>query len=169
MRKSLFYAWMMLLILVPFMAFSQTRQLTGTVSDERGAPLGGVSVVQKGTTTGIVTNEAGVFNITVTGASPVLVFSYAGRETRELPVTNATTYNLSLNATGSLSEVVVTALGIQRKAKSLTYSQEEVKGAALTAVPETNIMNSLQGKVAGLSRKHQRRHGDDRRRIQAGT
>ncbi|HEY0732714.1 MAG TPA: SusC/RagA family TonB-linked outer membrane protein, partial [Chitinophagaceae bacterium] len=104
-----------------------------------------------GTTTGTVTNEAGVFNITVTGASPVLVFSYAGRETRELPVTNATTYNLSLNATGSLSEVVVTALGIRREKKSLGYSVQSVGAEDLNVNRQPNVVNALQGKVAGVT------------------
>ncbi|MBC8034491.1 MAG: carboxypeptidase-like regulatory domain-containing protein, partial [Chitinophagaceae bacterium] len=84
MRKSLLLAWIVLLLSAPFFAFSQTRQITGTVNDENGAPLPSVSVVQKGTTNGTVTGESGTFVIAVSGANPVLLFSYSGRQTREL-------------------------------------------------------------------------------------
>ena len=76
MKKTLLVAWIILSI--PLFVFSQTRQITGTVSDENRNPLAGVSVLQKGTNNGTVTNESGNFSIVVTGASPVLVISYTG-------------------------------------------------------------------------------------------
>ena len=112
MKKSLLLAWMILAI--PFLALSQSRQVSGTVTDDKGEPLPAVSVVQKGTNAGTVTNEKGVFFLTVSGPSPVLVFSYSGRQSQELAVGNSNTYNVSLGNNGALSEVVVTALGINR-------------------------------------------------------
>src|SRR5215213_1709583 len=150
MRKSMLGAWIMLFISMPFFAFSQSRQISGIVSDEQGFPLPFVSVVQKGTDKGYTTNERGEFTITVTGANPVLVFSHAGRQAQEIVVGNNNTYNISLNSAGSLSEVVVTALGITRSQKSLGYATQQVKGENLTIAKEQNVIGSLAGKVSGV-------------------
>jgi len=74
MKKSMLLAWMSIFILMPFFAFSQTRQVTGTVSDEQGVPLPLVSITQKGTSNGTTTDKKGSFTITVTGANPCLLF-----------------------------------------------------------------------------------------------
>jgi len=148
MKKSLLLAWMILAI--PFLALSQSRQVSGTVTDDKGEPLPAVSVVQKGTNAGTVTNEKGVFFLTVSGPSPVLVFSYSGRQSQELAVGNSNTYNVSLGNNGALSEVVVTALGINRSEKSLGYSTQQVKGENLTLTKEQNVIGSLAGKIAGV-------------------
>ncbi|MGN6402730.1 MAG: SusC/RagA family TonB-linked outer membrane protein [Flavisolibacter sp.] len=151
MKKSLLLAWMTTFILMPFFVFSQTRQITGTVNDEQGVPLSGVSVMQKGTTNGTITNEAGVYSLTVSGASPVLVFSYAGRETKEVKVGNSNTYNVSLNSNTAMSEVVVTALGIKREVRSLGYASQEINAKQITQAKQSNVINALQGKVAGVT------------------
>jgi TonB-linked SusC/RagA family outer membrane protein len=138
------------LLFLPQLLLAQSRTVSGTVTDERGAPLASVSVVQRGTNTGTVTTETGTFTITVTGASPVLQFSYAGFQPQELPVGNSDTYNVTLSAAGTLSEVVVTALGITRERRSLGYSAQGVSAEDLTRNRQPNIVNALQGKVAGV-------------------
>ena len=148
MRKSLLLAWMILFI--PLLVFCQSRQITGTVTDENGEPLSGVSVVQKGTTIGTVTNSKGNFVLSVSGTAPVLVFTYTGRQPQELTIGNSNTYNLSLGASGSMSEVVVTALGISRRERSLGYATQQVKGENLTLTKETNVIGSLAGKISGV-------------------
>ena len=148
MKKSLLLAWIILSI--PLFVFSQSRQITGTVSDENGNPLGGVSVVQKGTNNGTVTSDRGSFSLTVSGGTPTLVFSYTGRQTQELPIGASNTYNLSLSPSGALSEVVVTALGIRRSDRSLGYATQAVKGENLTLTKEQNVLGSLSGKIAGV-------------------
>lgn len=129
----------------------QTKTVTGTVTDKDGnMPLIGANVVIKGTTHGTVTDMDGKYSIEAT-PSDVLVFSYIGMETQEIPVGNNTVINADLT-TGTLkvNEVVVTAMGLQRKAKSLTYATQNVGGDELTRAKETNLVNSLQGKTAGL-------------------
>ena len=150
MRKSLLFAWCILFITMPMLVFSQTRQITGTVTDEKGEPLPFVSVLQRGTQNGTFTNETGSFSISVTGANPVLVLSYAGRQTQEIAIGTSNNYNVSLNTSGNLSEVVVTALGINRRQKSIGYSTQQVKGEDLTLTKEQNVIGSLAGKVAGV-------------------
>jgi TonB-linked SusC/RagA family outer membrane protein len=141
---------MLLLTLLPFFAFSQSRPISGTVTDDRGEPLAGVSVLEKNTSNGTTTNARGNFSLTVSGASPVLVLSYSGRTTQEIPVTAASVYNVSMGAAGKLSEVVVTALGIRRSERSLGYATQQVKGDNLTLTKEQNVIGSLAGKIAGV-------------------
>ncbi len=148
MKKSLLLAWIILSI--PLLVFSQSRQITGRVTDDKGVPLSGVSVAQKGTNNGTVTSEAGTYSLTVSGASPVLVFTYAGMQPQEMPVRTASVYNVSLQPGGPMSEVVVTALGIRREKRALGYSAQEVSGEALAQTKQTNVVNALRGQVAGV-------------------
>lgn len=148
MKKSLLLAWMLLAI--PLLLFSQSRRLTGTVTDDKGEPLPAVSVIQKGTPNGTVTDQNGSFSLSVTGAAPVLVFSYAGRQTQEVAVGQASTYNVSLRSAGNMSEVIVTALGIRKEKRALGYSAQEISGDALSQTKQTNIVNALRGQVAGV-------------------
>lgn len=148
MKKSLLLAWMILSI--PILVYCQSRQVTGTVTDEKGEPLYAVSVVQKGTQNGTTTDFKGAFTITVNGASPVLIFSYAGRQTQEISIGTSNTYNISLNSSGQMSEVIVTALGIKKEKRALGYSAQEVSGDALAQTKQTNIVNALRGQVAGV-------------------
>ena len=150
MRKSLLLAWCVLCITMPIIVFGQSRQITGSVSDEKGSPLPFVTVIEKGTKNGTSTDEQGLFSITVNSASPVLVFSYAGRQTQELVIGTGNTYNVSLNTSGSMSEVVVTALGIRKEKRALGYSAQEVSGEALSLTKQTNIVNALRGQAAGV-------------------
>ncbi|MCC8172018.1 MAG: SusC/RagA family TonB-linked outer membrane protein [Parabacteroides sp.] len=151
MKKSLMLFVLFLIGACTNVLWAQTKTVSGTVMDkDENLPLIGANVVIKGTTQGTVTDMDGKYTIEAT-PSDVLVFSYIGMETQEVPVGNKNIIDVDLT-TGSLKvqEVVVTAMGIQRKAKSLTYATQNVGGEELTRAKETNLVNSLQGKTAGL-------------------
>ncbi len=150
MRSNLLRFGFLILVLLPLFVLAQSRQISGTVTDEAGQPLQGVSIVEKGTTNGTTTNQRGVFSITVNNASPTLVFSFAGRVSQEIVVGASNTYNLSLASDGSMTEVVVTALGIRRSERSLGYATQKVDGDNLTLTKEQNVLGSLAGKIAGV-------------------
>ncbi|WP_158856127.1 SusC/RagA family TonB-linked outer membrane protein [Lunatibacter salilacus] len=151
MKKSLL-AFLLLLFTGVF-AFAQERTVTGTVTDsDADAPLPGVSVLVKGTNTGTITDIDGQYSISVPSSATTLVFSYLGYGRQELVIGNSNVLNVALNAEESaLSEVVVTAFGLEREKKSLTYTVQDVGTRELTEARELNVMNSLSGKVAGLS------------------
>ncbi|WP_181305149.1 SusC/RagA family TonB-linked outer membrane protein [Rufibacter sp. XAAS-G3-1] len=133
------------------MAFAQQREITGkvTASDD-GTALPGVSVVVKGTTNGTSTDASGNFSIRVADNAAVLVLSYLGYVPREVPVLNQSTLNLSLTPDNQqLGEVVVTALGISREKRALGYATQEVKAEDISRSRQPNVLNALQGQVAG--------------------
>jgi len=143
-----------LLLLLSSVAMAQTRLISGTIRDAKtGSPLPSVTVKVKGKSISAVTNADGGFSLTAPAGDVTLEVSSVGYAPKSIVAgAGSGTVSIMMEVSSSdLGEVVVTALGIQRKAKSLTYSTEEVKGPALTAVPETNVMNALQGKVAGLN------------------
>ena len=127
------------------------QQIQGKVTDENGTPLPGVSVIEKGTSNGATTDFDGNYNISVSNETAILEFSYLGFASEEVVVANQTTINISLAEDAeSLDEIVVTALGISRKKKSLGYSVTTVDGDAVSTVKESNVISSLAGKVAGV-------------------
>ena len=140
-----------LLILGWTLGYAQVRQtITGTVKDSKGEALPGVSVLEKGTTNGVQTQGDGTFRITV-AANATLRFTYLGYTTREVPVGSNTTINVSLSEdTEVLSEVVITGFGERVEKRKLSYSVTEVDGEDLARANNANIVNSLQGKVAGV-------------------
>ncbi|MGN6179574.1 MAG: SusC/RagA family TonB-linked outer membrane protein [Mucilaginibacter sp.] len=124
--------------------------ITGTVRDSTGTGLGGVSILIKGTSTGTQSDLNGHFSI---AAKPgdVLVFTYIGYTTKEVTVVNNNSLIVTLAGNNNrLNEVVVTALGIKRSEKSLTYAAQQISGARLNDVKTDNLMNALNGKVAGV-------------------
>ncbi len=124
--------------------------IEGRVTDPSGNPLRGVSVVVKKSTTGVSTDASGNFNINVQ-ENAVLVFSYVGYETQEIPVSGKTTINVVLKiAETKIDEVVVIGYGTANK-RDLTGSIVKVAGKDLADKPNTNPIASLQGRVAGLS------------------
>ena len=138
-----------LLFLVSAAAMAQT--VTGRVtSSVDGSPLPGVSVLVKSTTSGTTTDTDGKYTISVPGPDAVLVVSFIGFAAQEIPVGSRTVIDVALaEDVTQLSEVVVTALGIARETKTLTYATQSVKPAQLTEVRDANnVLNSLQGKVA---------------------
>jgi TonB-linked SusC/RagA family outer membrane protein len=125
--------------------------ITGTITNETGAPLVGAAVQVVGTTRGSITDSKGAFTIQADNGE-ILEFSIVGYETKRLTV--GTSHELHVTMTveqKSLNEIVVTALGIKRSEKSLTYATQQISGDQLTQVKTDNLMNSLNGKVAGVT------------------
>ncbi|KYP14068.1 MAG: hypothetical protein A1D16_11975 [Flavihumibacter sp. CACIAM 22H1] len=144
----------LLLILLLFvtggLAFSQTGKIGGTILDENQKPLPGVSVFLKGTTRGVVTDADGKFSIDAPG-NGTLIISYTGYQQQELAINSRQNIAVTLSATNSqLSEVVVTALGVERNKKSLGYSMQTIDGDRLSENKDLNVANALKGKVAGV-------------------
>ena len=128
-----------------------SKAVSGKVTDEKGMSLPGVTITEKGTRNVAVTNVDGEYKITVTNASAVLVFTFIGYSPLEIPVHDKTKVNASMVlAASALNEVIVTALGIKREAKSLGYSAQKADVQAMQTNRTTNFINSLEGQVAGL-------------------
>lgn len=131
---------------------AQTKEITGQVtSSDDGSSIPGVSVSVKGTTLGTITNMDGKYNLKVPQESKVMVFTFVGMKTQEVPIGNQSVINVSLAPENiSVDEVVVTALGITREKKSLGYAVQEVKSEELTQAGQISLTGSLSGKVAGV-------------------
>ena len=125
------------------------KSVSGTVADDTGVPLPGATVQVVGTTNGVTTDFDGVYSITA-NEGDVLSVSYVGFATQNVTVGASATINVQLASDNSLEEVVVTALGITREAKSLGYAQQAVSGEALTKTKELDFRTALAGKVAGV-------------------
>ncbi len=124
--------------------------ITGKVTDESGDGLPGASVIIKGTTTGTTTDLDGKFNLNVP-EDATLVFSFVGYVKREIDVGNRSVIDVTMEAeSAQLSEVVVTAFGMEREKKALGYAAQEVEGEDLTAAREISVTNFITGKVAGV-------------------
>lgn len=127
------------------------RQINGTVVDAEGAPLANATIQVKGTNQRTLSAEDGTFTIAAE-AGQVLVVSYVGYNTLEVQVTSQTTYSIALEKLAQeMEQVVVTALGISRKAKSISYNVQEIGNEEVRRVDNGNFMNSLVGKVAGAT------------------
>ncbi|MCG6188062.1 SusC/RagA family TonB-linked outer membrane protein [Maribellus maritimus] len=130
----------------------QNMTVTGTVTSAGdGLALPGLSILQQGTNNGTVTDIDGKYSIEVPQNS-TLVFSFIGFRTQEIDVQGRNTINVSMEENiESLDEVVVTALGIKREEKSLGFSVGRVAGEELTRVAQENVLNSMAGKVSGVT------------------
>lgn len=127
------------------------RKITGRVSDDMG-PLIGVNVLVKGTNVGAITDMDGNFTLVTTEANPVLQISYIGYTTQEIAVVDNTPLNVKLSSDAQqIEEVVVTALGIKRATKALSYNVQEIKNDDITQNKDANFVNALAGKVAGVN------------------
>lgn len=131
---------------------SMRIDIRGRVTDENGNGFPGVNILVKGTSVGSVTDSDGNFIISVPDTNGILVFSFVGYESQEITIQNQTIINVKMVIDESnLEEVVVTALGIEKSAKSLGYATARVKSEELTINRTPNLMNALQGKVAGVN------------------
>src|SRR5690606_38462111 len=129
----------------------QQRQVTGIVTDDSNSPLPGVNVVIKGSTTGTVTDMNGEYTIAVPDGNTVLVFSFIGYMTQEVPVGMQSNVNVQLATdVQTLSEVVVVGYGTQKKS-DLTGSVGQVSSEEVLQRPVTNVLQGLQGRVAGVN------------------
>lgn len=127
------------------------KSVTGKVTDQNGEALVGVTVLEKGTTHGTITNVDGTYTISDLNPDAILVFSFIGMQSQEVTVGNQTSINVTLKSDAiGIEEVVVTALGIKREQKALGYSVQSVKGEDLQRVQGTDVATSLTGKVAGV-------------------
>jgi TonB-linked SusC/RagA family outer membrane protein len=142
----------LLLIFCPIMLLAQSAiTVTGTVVDSSDEPLVGASVQVKGHSAGVATDIDGNFSIKA-AVGAVLKVSYVGYTAQEIKVANNSPLHIVLTEdTKTLNEVVVTALGIKREQKALSYNVQTVDGASLTANKDANFINSLAGKVAGVN------------------
>jgi TonB-linked SusC/RagA family outer membrane protein len=131
---------------------AQTKVITGTITSaiEGEGPIPGVTVQVKGTTIGTITDVNGKYTLTVPQDATTLVFSYIGMKKQEVEIAGRSVIDgvMESDILG-LEEVVVTALGISREKKALGYSVQDVTGDEIARAKETNIINSLQGRVSG--------------------
>ncbi len=149
MKRSVIF--LSLFLSACLMAFAQDKKIvSGNVKDAEGNPVPGISVQEKGTKNGAITDGTGNFKLSM-APDGTLLLSGIGFLSQEISVAGKTTINVTLAADNkNLGEVVVTALGIKREKKSLGYALQEVSGESLTSARETNVTNALSGKVAGL-------------------
>jgi TonB-linked SusC/RagA family outer membrane protein len=148
----------LLIILVTILshcALAQELNVSGRVTDANdGVPLPGVNVVVKGTTNGTVTDTEGKYSLTVPSGSNVLIFSFIGLVTQEIDVNGRQVIDVPMSSdVTQLNEVVVTALGIERKRNELPYAAQQVTGEQITTTRNANFVNALSGKVAGIDIK----------------
>ncbi len=129
-------------------AFAQARMVSGTVTDDQGETLIGVSVVVVGTTKGTVTDMDGKYSISANDGE-VLEFSYVGYEKKDMTVAGPV-LNVTLTQGVMINDVVVTALGISREKKALGYAVDQVSSEELSRSGSSNVIASLQGNIAGV-------------------
>lgn len=142
----------LVLVLGAYPLLAQNKTVTGTVTDTSdGSPLPGVNVLVQGTTNGTQTDFDGNYTIEVAEGN-VLVFSYIGMRAQSITVGSSNTVDVQMVVDeNQLDEVVVTALGLERQSKSLSYSNQQVETEELTKARAINVTEGLSGKVAGLT------------------
>lgn len=148
MRSKFKWIFTLLVALTMQFSFAQEKTVTGVVSDDLG-PIAGANVVVKGTTRGTTTDFDGNYAISA-AEGEVLVISYVGYANQEITVGGANSYDVMIKP-AQLEEVVVTALGIKRKEDAITSNYQVVKTEELTSASNPNAVQSLAGKVSGLT------------------
>ncbi|MGY6521756.1 MAG: SusC/RagA family TonB-linked outer membrane protein [Mongoliitalea sp.] len=153
MRKALLFVVALFTLTLSFEVSAQQRVITGKViSDEDGEGLPGATVLVKGTTVGTTTDLDGNYSINVPAGSNVLIFSFVGLKAVEEAIGNRSVVNVTLTSDASqLSEVVVTAIGIEKEKRALGYAVSTVGDELIQNRPEADVSRVLQGKVAGVS------------------
>ncbi|MEO5562006.1 MAG: carboxypeptidase-like regulatory domain-containing protein, partial [Chitinophagaceae bacterium] len=148
MKRSLLF---FVLSLIVIQVIGQ-RTISGLVRDAKGTPLQSASVFVKGTQVGTITNTEGRFTLSVSSGSKTLIISSVGYGEKEVSIGNSTQLDIVLApaAGAELQEVVVTALGITRDKRSLGYAVQNIKNEEIADKGEINLINALQGKVAGI-------------------
>ena len=149
MKSKQLLKLLFLLCMVPLWAFGQSITVKGVVKDTAGEPVIGASVVEKGTTNGIITDFDGNFELKVS-SNAVLSITFVGYQSQEIPVNGKTSFNVTLKEdTELLDEVVVIGYGTARSS-DVTGSISSMRGDKLREVPATNITYALQNRVAGV-------------------
>ena len=146
--------WQQMLLMGILLFFSQQlfAQVKGKVSDANGMPIPGVTVLEKGTTNGVITDAGGMYQINIrTGQTGVLVFSFVGMKSQEIQVGGRTTIDVVLREeTQALDEVVVVGYGTQKK-ESMVASIATISNAEIVQSPTSNLSVGLAGKMPGLT------------------
>ncbi|MBX3252752.1 MAG: TonB-dependent receptor [Chitinophagaceae bacterium] len=127
----------------------KVQRVTGTITNEKGEPLSGVSIIEKGTQNGVVTNENGRFSITVKDQASILEITYVGYKSKEISAASSQVNIILESDNGSLTDIVVVGYGTQKKS-DLTGSVSSVKGSDLTKLPTQRVDQALQGRAAGV-------------------
>jgi len=144
--------WLIVFLMMSNVVFSQDLVITGKVIEKDGSAIPGVSVLLKGTNQGTTTDGNGSYKLSLPNNKSSLIFRYVGFAKQEIAVGNKTSLDVTLLAEAQqLNEIVVTALGIKKEARSIGYTTQDVQGSDLTKAREPNPINSLVGKVAGLT------------------
>jgi TonB-linked SusC/RagA family outer membrane protein len=153
MKKFLQLSFMLLFAFAFSESWAQERTVTGKVTSlDDGESLPGVNVVLKGTTIGTVTDFEGNYRMSLPQNGGTLVFSFIGLATQEVEVGSRSVIDVQMQAdVKQLSEVVVTALGLEKEARTVGYGISQVSSEELTTARESNIVNSLQGKITGVT------------------
>ncbi|MBS1564361.1 MAG: TonB-dependent receptor plug domain-containing protein, partial [Bacteroidetes bacterium] len=140
------------LLLHALLALSQSRTITGQIKDSKGDPVPFASVKLKGAKTGVAADASGNFSITVPNNDAVIIISAAGFETLQQVAGTETTFNITLaNSRGSLTEVVVTALGIRRDKRELSSATQTISGDLVNRSGSGNALSDLNGKASGVT------------------
>src|SRR5437868_7787814 len=147
MRKIL--SLFTVLILFGVLAFAQSRLVTGKVTDAQGNPVPYATINVKNSNKGVAADATGSFKIEVP-QNAVLVVSSAGYEGTQMSVANQSDVSITLKQNASLSEVVVTALGMRRSRNQLAYSAQQISGDEVSRTRNTNVASNLSGKISGL-------------------
>ncbi|HMJ71009.1 MAG TPA: SusC/RagA family TonB-linked outer membrane protein [Cyclobacteriaceae bacterium] len=142
-----------LLALTAGLAFAQDRTVSGRItSADDGSGLPGVNVVVKGTSNGTVTDADGNYKLSLSTTNPTLTFSFIGLLTQEIAVGERNIVDVSMTSdVTQLSEIVVTGQAIEKDQKAIGYANQNVQGNQLSQRSEINVLNTLQGKVAGVN------------------
>jgi len=141
----------LLKILISSQSTQQVKKITGKVVDTAGEPIIGASVSIRGTNSGAITNLDGAFSLSASIGS-ILVVSYIGYQTTEIRVGPTNSYTVTLkDDSKALEEVVVTAMGIKKEKKALGYSVSDINSKELLKNKQTNVINSLAGKIPGVN------------------
>lgn len=140
-----------LLVLISSMTWAQTRTVSGRVTSPDGKAIPGVNVVLKGTTNGTSCDANGAYILSTPDNGGTIVFSFIGLATQEVTVGDRTVVDVQMiEDINQLNEVVVTSQGIPKEKKSIGYSVQTVHGSDVAQRSETNLLNTLQGKLAGV-------------------
>ena len=148
MKKRIILSTLLSLVAVIF-GYAQ-RTITGAVSDQKGEPMVGASVIVKGTTKGMVTDIDGKYSLEVPEGTNTLVFSFAGYQTQEVTLGASNVVDLQLGES-TLQEVVITAQGFVREKRALGYSVSGVDEKQIRDRPQSDVTRAIQGKIAGVN------------------
>lgn len=150
--KTNFTNSILVLLLLLFSQLSWTQTVSGTVTDaSNNEALPGVGVQEEGTNNGTITDVDGKYSINLTKSTATLTFSYIGFTAQKIEYSGQNSLDIALNSGALLDEIVVTALGISREKKAISYAVQNVRTEEISQARDLNVINSLSGKVAGLS------------------